>query len=52
MIICHCNNITSKDIAKAKESGCNNVKDVCNYLEMDIQCATCLKQIREELDND
>lgn len=52
MIICSCNNIRTQDVQEAKDNGYKDLKECCNYLNMDIQCATCLKQLREELEDE
>lgn len=49
MIICHCNNIRTCDVQRAVENGHSTLKDCCTHLEMDIQCATCLDKIKEEI---
>lgn len=49
MIICICNNISDKSVQSAKANGCNSLKEVCNYLGLDVQCGTCLKKILEEI---
>lgn len=51
MIICICNNITTDNVQSAKDNGCNSLKEVCNYLGLDVQCGTCLKKILEEIEN-
>lgn len=46
MIICVCNNISSKDIEELVNSGVVSCcKDVYNYYRIDSICSCCPKQI-------
>jgi bacterioferritin-associated ferredoxin len=47
MIICVCNNISDRDIARVVSGGCRSFKALQNELELGKSCGSCLEYARE-----
>jgi bacterioferritin-associated ferredoxin len=47
MIICVCQNVSERDIARAVARGCNSFAALQEQLEVGTSCGTCLCSARE-----